>query len=147
MQPTENPYAALLAIDLPAIRSREYDYLIQLRNSRDWVDETDQLLNIHYSASLAEYLLEKQRKTTHEKSSESLASTIKLFPWLIAPLFYELKIPFPAAFPTTVPPSTLQSLYTDLYIYRSKELWSPTEISSWLTSVVTSVAEHVPVPS
>jgi hypothetical protein len=116
MQPTENPYAALLAIDLPAIRSREYDYLIQLRDSTDWIDETNQLLNIPYSASLAQYLLEKQQKVTHEKSSESLASTIKLFPWLIAPLFYELKIPFPPAFPITAPPSTLQSLYTDLYI-------------------------------
>jgi transcription factor 25 len=147
MEPSENPYAALLAIDVPAIKSREYEYLIRLRDSQDWVDETDQLLNLHYSAALAEYLLEIQRKTTHEKSSESLGTAITRFPWVIAPLFYELKLPFPAAFPTTVPPSPLQSVYTDLYLHRSKDIWSTTENASWLVGTATSVASDVPLPS
>jgi len=146
MEPEENPYAALLAIDYAAMRAREYNYLIELRDSPDWLDETGYLLNLHYSAALAEYMLEKDQKRTHEKSSETLSQTIQRFPWLIAPLFYELKLTFPADFPPTVPPSPLQALYTDLYIYRSKDLWTPPEISTWLTNVAKSTATQVTQP-
>src|SRR5271169_3058851 len=113
MEPEENPYAVLLAIDYPAMKAREYSYLVELRDSREWIDETGYLLNIHYSAALAEYMLEKDQKKSHEKSSEALSRVIQRFPWLIAQLFYTLKLDFPAEFPTTVPPSPLQSLYTD----------------------------------
>ena|SRR5579862_1049984 len=146
MEPEENPYAALLSIDYAAMRAREYSYLIQLRDSPDWLDETGYLLNLHYSAALAEYMLEKEQKKSHETSSESLSQAIRRFPWLIAPLFYELKLTFPADFPPTVPPSPLQALYTDLYIHRSKDLWTPPEISTWLTAVTKQTAPQVNQP-
>jgi hypothetical protein len=149
MEPEENPYAALLAIDYQAMKAREYTYLIDLRDSHKWIDETGYLLNIHYSAALAEYMLEKDQKKDHVKSSESLGRAIQQFPWLIAPLFYELKIAFPLDFPTIVPPSPLQALYTDLYIHRSKELWTISNITSWLGTVANKVASQVvkPTPS
>ena len=143
MEPEENPYAVLLAIDYPAMKAREYSYLVDLRDSTEWIDETGYLLNIHYSAALAEYMLEKDSKKNHDGSSESLSKAIHRFPWLIAQLFYTLKLPFPPTFPTTVPPSPLQSLYTDLYIHRSKDLWTVTEISSWLVSVTKAVASQI----
>jgi hypothetical protein len=146
MEPEQNPYAALLAIDYPAMKAREYAYLIELRNSQEWIDETGYLLNIHYSAALAEYMLEKDQKKSHEKSSEALSRAIQRFPWLIAQLFYTLKLDFPAEFPTTVPPSPLQSLYTDLYIHRSKDLWTVSEISSWLSKVTKQIAPQVVEP-
>lgn len=143
MEPEENPYAALLSIDYAAVRAREYNYLIQLRDSAEWLNETGYLLNIHYSAALAEYMLEKEQKKSHEISSESLSQAIQQFPWLIAPLFYELKLTFPTDFPPTVPPSPLQALYTDLYIHRSKDLWTPPELSSWLTTVAKQSASKI----
>jgi hypothetical protein len=143
MEPEENPYAALLAIDFPAMKAREYTYLIDLRDSQEWIDETGYLINIHYSAALAEYMLEKDQKRDHVKSSESLSRAIQRFPWLIAQLFFELKITFPSEFPTTVPPSPLQALYVDLYIHRSKELWAIPAISSWLSTVTKQVALQV----
>ena len=146
MEPEENPYAALLSIDYAAMRAREYSYLIQLRDSAEWLNETGYLLNIHYSAALAEYMLEKEKKKSHEISSESLSQAIQQFPWLIAPLFYELKLTFPTDFPPTVPPSPLQALYTDLYIHRSKDLWTPSELSSWLTTVAKQSAPKITVP-
>jgi Transcriptional repressor TCF25 len=147
MEPEENPYAALLAIDFPAMKAREYTYLIDLRDSLEWIDETGYLINIHYSAALAEYMLEKDQKKDHVKSSESLSRAIQRFPWLIAQLFFELKITFPGEFPTTVPPSPLQALYTDLYIHRSKELWAIPVISSWLSTVTKQVAPQIkPAP-
>jgi hypothetical protein len=146
MQPEDNPYAALLSIDYSAIRAREYNYLIQLRDSPDWMDETGYLLNIHYTAALAEYMLEKEQKKTHEKSSKALSQAIKQFPWLIAPLFYELKCTFPSDFPPTVPPSPLQALYTDLYIHRSIDLWTPPEMSSWLLNTAKQTAIQVSQP-
>lgn len=146
LEPEDNPYAALLAIDYPAIKSREYNYLIQLRDSVDFIDETGYLLNIHYSAALAEYMLEKDRKISHINSTAALSDAIKRFPWLIAQLYYALKLTFPPEFPTTVPTSPLQALYTDLYIHRSRDLWTVTEISSWLTSVVKKVASEVIQP-
>lgn len=146
IEPEENPYAALLAIDFPAMKAREYEYLVDLRDSREWIDETGYLLNIHYTAALAEYMLEKDAKKDHKSSSESLSQAIQRFPWLIAQLVYALKINFPADFPTTVPPSPLQALYTDLYIHRSKDLWIVPEISSWIQSVVKHTAEKVVPP-
>jgi hypothetical protein len=143
MEPDENPYAALLAIDFPAMKAREYQYLIDLRDADEWIDETGYLLNIHYSAALAEYMLEKDQKKDHTNSSEALARAIQRFPWLIAQLFFELKLTFPANFPTTVPPSPLQAVYTDLYIHRSKELWTIAEISSWLNAVAKQTASQV----
>jgi hypothetical protein len=149
LEPEENPYAALLSIDFPAVKAKEYNYLIQLRDSDEWIDETGYLLNIHYSAAVAEYLLEKEQKKTHEKSSKELEKAILRFPWLIAQFFYTLKLDFPADFPTTVPPSPLQALYTELYIYRSKDLWTPPEMSKWLSTVTKRIASQViePEPS
>jgi hypothetical protein len=146
MEPDQNPYAALLSIDYPAMKAREYAYLVDLRDSREWIDETGYLLNIHYSAALAEYMLEKDQKKTHENSSESLSRAIQRFPWLIAQLFYTLKLDFPAEFPTTVPSSPLQALYTDLYIHRSKELWTVMEYSTWLSKVTKQIAPQVVEP-
>src|SRR5271170_717640 len=146
MEPEENPYAALLAIDFPAMKARQYEYLVNLRDSREWIDETGYLLNIHYTAALAEYMLEKAAKKDHKASSESLSQAIQRFPWLIAQLFYALKITFPPDFPTTVPPSPLQALYTDLYIHRSKDLWTVTEMSTWLQSVAKQTAAKVVEP-
>jgi len=146
MEPEENPYAALLAIDVPAMKSREYEYLVDLRDSHEWIDETGYLLNVHYTAALADYMLEKDAKKNHSVSSESLSQAIQRFPWLIAQLFYTLKITFPPDFPTTVPPSQLQSLYTDLYIHRSKDLWTAPEISTWLQSVAKQTASKVVEP-
>ena len=146
MEPDENPYAALLAIDFPAMKAREYNYLVELRDSPEWIDETGYLLNIHYTAALAEYMLEKDSKKNHDRSSESLSQAIQRFPWLIAQLFYALKITFPPTFPTTVPPSPLQSLYTDLYIHRSKDLWTIPEISTWLLTVTKQIAPKVVEP-
>jgi Transcriptional repressor TCF25 len=146
MEPEENPYAVLLAIDYPTMKAREYSYLVELRDSPEWIDETGYLLNIHYTAALAEYMLEKDSKKNHDASSESLSQAIHQFPWLIAQLFYALKIPFPPAFPTTVPPSPLQALYTDLYIHRSKDLWIIPEISAWLASVTKRIAADVVEP-
>jgi Transcriptional repressor TCF25 len=146
MEPEENPYAALLAIDYAAMKVREYTYLIQLRDSPEWIDETGYLLNIHYTAALAEYMLEKDQKKSHDGSSESLSQAIQRFPWLIAQLFYALKITFPPEFPTTVPPSPLQALYTDLYVHRSRDLWTIPEISSWLTSVTKRIASEIVEP-
>lgn len=146
LEPEENPYAALLSIDFPAIKAREYNYLIQLRDSEEWIDETGHLLNIHYSAAVAEYLLEKEQKKPHDKSSRELEKAILRFPWLIAHFFYTLKLDFPAEFPTTVPPSPLQELYTELYIYRSKDLWTPPEMTKWLLTVTKRVASQVVEP-
>ena len=147
LEPEGNPYAALLAIDYPAIKAREYNFLIDLRDSHEWIDETAYLLNIHFSASIAEYMREKEQKLDHTKSSEALSQAIQKFPWVIAQLFYALKLPFPSEFPTTVPPSPLQALYTDLYIHRSKELWTISELSTWLAKVSTGVATEVSSPS
>lgn len=146
LEPEENPYCALLSIDFPAIKSKEYAYLIQLRDSKEWIDETGYLLNIHYSAALAEYLQEKDQKRNHEKSSKELERAILRFPWLIAQMFYALKLDFPAEFPSMAPPSPLQALYTELYIYRSKELWTPPEMSNWLRTVTKQIAPQVMEP-
>jgi Transcriptional repressor TCF25 len=139
----------LLAIDYSAMKSREYQYLIDLRDSSEWIDETGHLLNIHYTAAFAEYMLEKDQKKDHIHSSQSLSRAIQRFPWLIAQLFYTLKLNFPPEFPTTVPPSPLQALYTDLYIHRSKDLWTIAEVSSWLVTITKQIAPEVvePVPS
>jgi len=142
MEPEENPYAALLFIDYAAMKAREYSYLIELRDSPEWVDES-RLLNIHYSAALAEYMVEKDEKTDHINSTASLSRAIQKFPWLIAQLFYALKIEFPEEFPTTVPPTPLDVLYTDLYIHRSKDLWMVPEISAWIQSVAKQTATQV----
>jgi hypothetical protein len=146
LEPEANPYCALLSIDFPAIKSKEYTYLIQLRDSEDWIDETGYLLNIHYSAALAEYLQEKDQKRDHEKSSKELEKAILRFPWLIAQMFYALKLDFPAEFPSMAPPSPLQALYTELYIFRSKELWTPPEMSKWLGAVTKRIASQVRDP-
>jgi Transcriptional repressor TCF25 len=143
VEPIENPYAALLAIDFPAMKAREYQYLVDLRDSPDWIDETGYLLNIHYTAALAQYSLEKDQKTSHEGSTASLGAAIRRFPWLIAPLFFALKLSFPADFPPTAPRSALQALYVDLYLHRSKDLWSIPEISTWLVRTATTVGPQI----
>ena len=91
-------------------------------------------------------MIEKDRKLSHTNSTKALFDAIKRFPWLIAQLFYALKLTFPPEFPIAVPPDRLQALYTDLYIHRSRDLWTVTEISSWLSSVVKTVAPEVVQP-
>jgi len=125
------------------MKAREYSYVIGLRDSPDWIHETHDLLNIQYTAALAEYMLEKDQKKSHETSTESLSHAIQRFPWLIAPLFFALKLSFPPDFPPTMPPSPIQSVYTELYLHRSKDLWSVSEISNWLVSTAKATASKL----
>ena len=93
------------------------------------------LPNIRYSLALATFHLDRL-----DDAKANLKEAITLFPWIIPKLYHVLNINLPAAFKAITPPTSEDTLLSEVYCYRCADLWNIPEATELLTSVVNSIS-------
>lgn len=147
LDPINDPLAVILLIDFYAIRSKQYDFIINLY--RDWQNSRNLALfpNMAYSYALALYHSNKM-----DESDEAIQYALSMFPGILKLLLDELGIQADSRVTShkyfghaaiTSCPLALQQLMS-LYIQRSKILWTgDPEILMWLERNVHVVLDRV----
>lgn len=148
LEPENDPLQAIQLIDFYALRSEEYDYVIDFY--KKW-DRSQKLPNMSYSVALAHFMKSKNAKQTKEENikhlhwaDEFLQRALKIFPNFIIPLLDacsgepsdELKkcTYFDYSVYGTnyqLVPETVEVLIS-LYVRRSYILWKQKPVVAWL---------------
>lgn len=147
LDPENDPLAIILLIDFYALRSKQYDFLIQLYREWNASRNLSLLPNMAYSYALALYLANRM-----DESDDAIQYSLSMFPGVLKLLLDELSIQAdsrvashkyfgPGSFSSS--PLALQQLM-QLYIARSKIVWSgDNEILMWLERNVHVVLDRV----
>ena len=148
LDPINDPYGVLLCLDFHAFRAGMHQYLVDLRDH--WPDQAQivTLPNIAFTAALSQWHLEtKQKDKSHTGSKAALLAAAELFPYVIDPLLNGLGSTTPKKFQNVAPFSTLQDIYTKLYLYRSIDLWKAEGAKDFLLSAITCANPRIIKPS
>lgn len=147
LDPEHDPLAIILLIDFYAIRSKQYDFLIQLYNEWDSSHNLNLLPNMAYSYALALYHANRM-----DESDIAIQYALSMFPAVLKLLLDELSINAdprvsshryfgPASLSSS--PTALQQL-CHLYVERCKIIWSgDSEVLMWLERNVHVVLDLV----
>ncbi|CAG9805699.1 unnamed protein product [Chironomus riparius] len=147
LDPINDPLAVILLIDFYSIRSKQYDFIINLY--QDWQSSRNLALlpNMAYSYALALYHSNKM-----DDSDEAIQYALSMFPGILKLLLDELGIQADSRVTShkyfghaavTSCPLALQQLMS-LYIQRCKILWTgDPEILMWLERNVHVVLDRV----
>ncbi|KAG5518201.1 hypothetical protein PMAC_003387 [Pneumocystis sp. 'macacae'] len=127
-------YGALLTIDFFALKAKEYDYIIELR---EWYDQNylRKLPSFAFSYALALFYKEN-KDNSYIISKEKIVEAAFSFPWVIKSLFLLLKLSVPNGYELFSPPTNLDALYMDIYLSRAKDIWNTSECLEFLGSVL-----------
>ena len=142
LDPEEDPYGIHLIIDQLAIRSAQFQSIIDLTQVLQSLFATSQRCpNLEISLALAEYKLKRP-----DACRKTLKSAVRDYPWIFARLFKELNI---AHIPKSIWGSEAKAprdkLECEAYVSRAKDLWNTPEAISLLVEVVES-ADAKPYP-
>lgn len=144
--PINDPTAIILAIDLYALRSREYDWFIEFFNV--WNDKRNltQLPNIAYSISLCYF-----NNQNIDKADELLQYALFMFPSVLINLLDKCGVStdtrllghdyFNSKAKTTTTPA-LEKL-ENLYVVRTFHLWKENNILPWIEKNVHIVMDKI----
>lgn len=147
LDPENDPLAIILLIDFYALRSKQYDFLIQLYQEWEQSHNLALLPNMAYSYALALYHSNKM-----DASDEALQYALTMFPGVLKLLLDELNIQAdsrvsshkyfgPGTYSSS--PLALQQLMS-LYVARCKIVWTgDAEILLWLERNVHVVLDKV----
>lgn len=157
LDPTD-PLFVLLIIDYYAVRSGEYEWLLDLSQSPKMASKKlSSFPNFAFSIALAKFYLQKKKKDnqfTLEEADEALQNALILFPGVLSPLATKASFKLPHSdsssenlanhgfFSGWKGPDSLQRLIT-LYIERNYSLWKDPEVTQWLKRNVVQVVEKV----
>ncbi|MCJ1403480.1 hypothetical protein MMC11_006703 [Xylographa trunciseda] len=136
LDPEEDPYGIHLILDQLAIRSAQFQSLIDLTQTLQSLFVTSQRYpNLEISLALAEYKLKRP-----EACRKTLKSAIRDYPWIFARLFKELNIGHvPKSIWGFEAKAPRDKLECEAYVSRAKDLWNTPEAISLLVEVVESV--------
>lgn len=143
LSPEEDPYALWLVLDQYALRSRQdLDYLNLSRNAVLKGTHAS-MPNVQFSSALAEI-----RGGNPGKGKQALYTAIGRFPWLAARLMRELTLDAPPAVWGKEPQTEKETMYTELYATRAKDLWSTPETSALFVEIASALPpDTVPATS
>ena len=131
LDPLSDPYGVTLMIDQYALRGRQHAELITLCSDDAYGAAWRHLPNIQISLALA-YLRNGQPK----EARKQLAFATKIYPFVVSKLTSILDIqPSPKSLWGKLPSTEPETLYTELYVTRAKDLWNTPETTSLLVEV------------
>ncbi|KAG4302497.1 hypothetical protein PCANB_001176 [Pneumocystis canis] len=126
-------YGALLTIDFFALKAKEYDYIIKLKEWHDQ-DYLNRLPSFAFSYALA-FFHKENMDDLHSSFKKEIVSAALRFPWVIKPLFLLLDICVPSGYESINPPTNLDALYMDIYLTRAKDIWNASKYIYILRSI------------
>ncbi|KAK5157192.1 hypothetical protein LTR04_005494 [Oleoguttula sp. CCFEE 6159] len=143
LDPEGDPYCVGLVIDQFALRSRQAQQLVDMAQSKTLGSRWKNLENIHISLGLAYTQVHNS-----QKGKQELYTAFANFPWVAARLFQELELdPIPPAIWGKSPRTSSETLYTELYVSRAKDIWNTTEAKSLLMEIASAISTELPPPA
>ena len=141
LDPSKDPYCMRLMIHHLALRAHEFKWLLDLYDSkwgRDWkkVDEGHNPAIYHTSPSLAFAALQLREGA---KCRELLSDSMNRVPWLFFRLFKELDLDAPPSVWGVEPRTDAETLFTEIYVLQTKDLWNTPEATSLLMEVAHTI--------
>jgi hypothetical protein len=134
LDPEGDPYCIRLSIDQLALRGREPQSVVDLRNC----DRLERLWKVPPNLAMSVALAYNQLKEP-EKARSALRLAIEQYPWMAARLCKELEIsPIPKPIWGKEPSGNYQELLCQLYVTNAKDLWNTPEATSLLFEVASS---------
>jgi hypothetical protein len=138
INPVRDPYCMRLVIHHLAIRAHEFRWLLDLYNSK-WAKESkgehSPALN-HITPSLAIAAMQLKEPV---KCRELLADSMNKVPWLFFRLFKELDLDAPRSIWGIEPRTDSETLFTEIYVLQTKDLWNTPEATSLLMEVAHTI--------
>ena len=139
LDPEGDPLSVLLMIDFYALRSEQYEYLLNLYEEWEPIKKLSLLPNYRYSTSLALFYMSQKNPELIDKADHSLQEALIMFPEMLPQLLDRCSVEpdrevskcdyfKPSAQKTTQVISQL----TALYVGRTHLLWKDRDVMSWL---------------
>ena len=155
LEPSEDPFAAVLLIDFYAIRSESFEWYMQYWNLFQESKGLDHLPSACYSKAICQWELESKALQNHQESTKLLEQAISRFPSVVVGLLGKLSLTdsmlenayFAFEGIDNMHELTLR-LLIDMYIESSHSFWKVPEILTWLktTSKIAFEANMTPNP-
>ncbi|KAK9463472.1 transcriptional repressor TCF25-domain-containing protein [Lipomyces oligophaga] len=138
----EDPYCVLSMIDVYAIHANAQDFVIQLPDSSMFANQVKNLPNIWFSLALAHF-----HNKDMKKASAALDIAASMFPWTLSALAFAVSLDVPPQLMKfNEAPSTVQQIYTKLYVLRSTILWSASGPKEMLARAIETTRMQHPRP-
>ncbi len=131
LDPARDPYGVTLMIDQLALRGRQHAAFIEMCAEDAYGEMWNHLPNIQISLALA-----YQRNKKPAQARQTLAVAMHKYPYILSELAKSLDIePLPRKLWGKLPSTDAETLYTQLYVTRAKDLWNTPELTSLLVEV------------
>lgn len=141
LDPQHDPYAMALVLDQFAIRARSPQSFLDISNSAFFSPKWSSMPNIQLTRGLA--LVQTGEAG---KGKQALYAAVSKYPWVVARLFQELNLDPPPAVWGKQPRTDAETLHTELYAKRAKDIWNTPEASNILVEVTSAISSDVPTP-
>lgn len=138
LDPEDDPYCMRLVIHELAVRAHEFQWLLDFSSSK--------LMEIgimpgtaaasHTSPSVAYAAMQLR---DGKQSRKLLTASMQRLPWLFTHLFKEINLDAPPSIWGLTPRTDAETLFTELYIRQTKELWDTPETTSLLMEVAHTI--------
>jgi hypothetical protein len=141
LDPEADPYCMRLMIHHLALRAHEFEWLMDLyqRMLPDiWsVEKSGQSLSaLHTAPSLAYASMSLREAAT---CRTLLSDSMKTIPWLFTRLFRELNLDAPPSIWGITPRTDAETLFTELYVLQTKDLWNTPEATALLMEIAHTI--------
>lgn len=147
LQPDTDPLAMILVIDYYALRSKQFEWLVEFYEKYNAARNLNQLPNMAYSYALALHTL----YGACERSNQALQYALLMFPGVLRPLLDEMSVQtdkrvlassyFFADVSGNQSPALHQLVC--LYVCRARVVWRQNEVLPWLESNVNIVLDRI----
>jgi hypothetical protein len=145
LDPEDDPYCMRFVIHHLALRAQEFTWLLDLFESQilsmwEKLDENGDPLphpaTLHFMPSLALAALQLH---SGAKSRKILSESMQKVPWLFVRLFKELNLDAPPSIWGIEPRTDAETLFTEMYVLQTKDLWNAPEAVSLLMEVAHTI--------
>lgn len=134
LDPEADPYCMRLLIHQLSLKAREFNWLLDVSESDIpdiWAPPYFGRCHAasHITPSLAFAALQLKESTQCRKL---LTESMQTLPWLFTHLFKELSLDAPASIWGIMPRTEAESLFTEMYVLQTKDLWNTPEATALL---------------
>ncbi|KAL2073867.1 hypothetical protein VTL71DRAFT_11193 [Oculimacula yallundae] len=141
LDPEEDPYCMRLLIHQLALKAREFNWLLDVSESvipEIWAPSHlgECHAASHTTPSLAFAALQLKESTQCRKL---LSDSMQNLPWLFTHLFKELNLDAPPSIWGIMPRTDAESLFTEMYVLQTKDLWNTPEATALLMEIAHTI--------
>ncbi|KAH6725024.1 transcriptional repressor TCF25-domain-containing protein [Leptodontidium sp. MPI-SDFR-AT-0119] len=141
LDPEEDPYCMRLLIHQLALKAREFNWLLDVSESEIpeiWAPSYLGKCHAasHTTPSLAFAALQLKESTQCRKL---LSDSMQKLPWLFTHLFKELNLDAPPSIWGIMPRTDAESLFTEMYVLQTKDLWNTPEATALLMEIAHTI--------